>query len=204
MEYNSTRNKLFIPEYGRNVQKMVEYALTVEDRNKRTQLAHVIVSVMTQIHPQQKEIIDLKQKLWDHLHIISDYKLVVDAPFPAPQRPEEESKPSMPTRKANKIRFRYYGRNTELIIQKAMEYEDGPERDELIRIIANHLKKAYVNWNRDSVTDELIAEHLALLSKDKLKLNENTRLEQTAEILARNKKRQKQKPRPAGGFRKKR
>jgi hypothetical protein len=188
MEYNSTRNKLVIPEYGRNIQKMIEYVMTVEDRSKRTKLAEAVVNIMAQINPQQKDVSDLKHKLWDHLYIISDFKLDVDSPYPAPSPENLNKKPEKINYKKNNIRFRHYGKNMEFIIQKAIEYEEGPERDAFVKTIANHLKKSYLTWNRESVNDELIEDHLEILSSGKLKLAEDTRLNNTNEILARNRK----------------
>lgn len=188
MEYNSTRNKLIIPEYGRNIQKMIEYVITVEDKDKRTKLAEAIVNIMAQINPQQRDVNDLKHKLWDHLYIISDFKLEVNSPFPPPSVENLYKKPDKVDYKKNNIKFKHYGKNMELIIQKAIEYEEGPEKDAFIKIIANHLKKSYLTWNRDSVNDELIEDHLSLLSDNKLKLAKDFRLNNTNEILARNRK----------------
>jgi len=185
MEYNTTRNSLVISQYGRNIQKMIEYALTMEDRVKRTRSAVLIVDVMGQMHPQVKDTVDFKQKLWDHLHIISDFKMDVDCPYPAPTKQELEAKPERVPYQENNIRFRQYGKNLQKIIEKAIELEDGEEKDAFVKTIANHLKKSYLNWNRDSVNDELIFEHLELLSGGKLKMPANARLLNTSDILSR-------------------
>lgn len=185
IDYNTTRNKLVISEYGRNIQKMIEYALTVEDREKRTQAAHVIVSVMAQMNSHAKDTVDFEQKLWDHLHIISDFSLDVECPFPAPDKHEIEAKPDRVPYQNNNIKYKHYGRNLEMIIEKAIALEAGEEKDAFIKTIANHLKKSYLNWNRDSVNDELILQHLEILSGGKLKLPEKARLISTGDVVSR-------------------
>ena len=188
MEYNTKRNHLEMPEYGRNIQKMILYAIDTESKEKRLKVAQVIVNIMAQMHPRVKEQGDYRQKLWDHLYIISDWKLDVDGPYPAPSREELASKPDQVPYSVAKIRFKPYGKNIERVIEKAIAYEDGPGKDAFMKGIANHLKKSYLNWNRDSVNDELIFEHFKMLSDDKLVLDENFKLNETNDILARNKK----------------
>ncbi|MCK4288059.1 MAG: DUF4290 domain-containing protein [Bacteroidales bacterium] len=188
MEYNTARNKLVISEYGRNIQKMIEYTTTIEDSEKRNKSANFIINIMAQMNPRIRESGDYKHKLWDHMFMISDFKLDVDSPYSKPSKNILYSKPEKIPYQDNNIRFRHYGKNIEKIINKAIEYEDGPEKDALIKTIANHLKKSYLNWNRDSVNDELILDHLASLSKDNLKLNKEVRLNNTSEILERNRR----------------
>jgi hypothetical protein len=188
MEYNSTRNKLIISEYGRNIQKMAEHIVTVEDREKRSRMARNLVNVMAQMHPEMRDSGDLKRKLWDHLHIMCDFKLDVDSPYPAPSPQALAEKPQRIPYSQDDILYKPYGKNIARIIDKAVEYEEGPEKEAFTKTIANHLKKAYLNWNRDSVNDELITEHLRKLSHGKLKLSEDFRLNNTMDILARNKK----------------
>ncbi len=191
MEYNSQREKLIIPEYGRNVQKMVEYAITIEDREKRTNAAKYIVSVMASMNPQNRDSSDYMRTLWDHLYIISDFRLDVDSPYPKPEKDTLERKPDKVSYSDKNIKFRHYGKNIEAIIKQASEYEDGPEKEALIHTIANHLKKSYLNWNRESVDDEVIAHHLSVLSDGKLTLSTEQKLTSTSDILARNKTRKK-------------
>lgn len=205
MEYNTGRPKLIIPEYGRNIQKMVDYALTVEDREKRTNIAKIILQIMAQVNPGVKESIDYKQKLWDHLCIISDYRLDVDSPYPVPSRELLEVKPERVPYSVKNFKYGHYGRNIEKIIEKVATMEDGPEKDAQVNIIANHLKKAFLTWNRDSVNDEVIYEHLAELSKNKLKLSEDARLQQTHELIGRqNTKKKKFFPRKNDNMNKRR
>ena len=188
MEYNTTRKRLEMPEYGRNVQKMINYAVSIEDKERRLKVAHVIVNIMAQMHPKLRETADYKQKLWDHLVIISNWQLNVEGPYPEPPRDVLASKPDRVPYSEGKIKYRPYGKNIEAIIDKAIEHEEGPAKDAFMRGIANHLKKSYLNWNRDSVNDELIFEHFADLSNGKLVLDEEFKLNETSDILARNKK----------------
>ena len=177
-----------MPEYGRNVQKMIEYVVSVEDREKRTHIARVIVSIMASMNPKIRESGDYKQKLWDHLIIISGFKLEVDSPYPYPEREVLESKPDKIPYKNDPMKFKHYGRSIERIIAKAITYPEGAEKEALIETIANHLKKSYLNWNRDSVNDELIYKHFEELSGGELKLGEDFKLNETSDILARNKR----------------
>ncbi|MFU8844269.1 MAG: DUF4290 domain-containing protein [Bacteroidales bacterium] len=202
MEYNTTRDKLMISEYGRNVQKLVKLALEIKDRDLRTKFAKNIVQIMGQINPSVRDSGDFRHKLWDHLHIISDFELDVDAPYPAPSREVLEARPERLAYSDNNIRFKIYGSNIERIIEKASLFEDGPEKDALVHAIANHLKKSYLSWNRESVDDEQIFEHLRSLSNGKLALKEELRLHSTNEILLRNKKKKVTPPPPGKGLRK--
>ena len=198
MDYNTTRPSMVIPEYGRNLQEMIRYTCTIEDREKRTKSAKFIINVMAQMNPQVRDSADYNHKLWDHLHIISEFKLDVDAPYPPPSPLTLSTKPERLSYHDKDITFRHYGKNIALIIEKAMQYEEGAEKDALVKIIAIHLKKSYLNWNRESVTDELIEEHLRILSDGKLKLHEDVRLTTTSDLLARNKPRKPFRPKVSG------
>jgi hypothetical protein len=146
---------------------------------------------MASINQQNRDAGDYKQTLWDHLFIISQFELDVDSPYPMPAKETLTRKPDKVEYSDNKIRFRHYGKNIEAIIKKAIEYEDGPEKDALIHAIANHLKKSYLNWNRESVDDVAIEKHLEILSDGKLSLSEDQTLTSTSDILARNKTKKK-------------
>lgn len=194
MEYNTQREGLKIAEYGRNIQKMIDETVLIKDREVRTRTAYAIVSIMSQINPAVKDSTDYQRTLWDHMHIISGFKLDVDGPFPAPEREELFKKPDKIEYSDNDIRFRHYGKNIEKIIKKAIDYDEGEEKEMLIHTIANHLKKSYLNWNRESVADETIANHLLDLSSGKLKLDDDAKLTATGDILARNKIKKKKSP----------
>lgn len=198
MDYNTARNKLILREYGRNVQKMVESLTTIEDPEVRAQSAKAIINVMSQLNPTIREAGDIRHKLWDHIFIMSDFSLEVDSPFPPPSPEEIFKRPKRLKYHDRDIQFRHYGNNIELIIQKAIDYPEGPEKQALVHTIANHLKKSYLSWNRESVTDELIAQHLELLSKGQLKLGTEDKLSHTSDILARNKKKKFVKEPPQG------
>ena len=184
MEYNTSRGIMAIPEYGRNVQKMVEYAVNVEDREIRLELARHIVSVMANMNPHIKATNDYEHRLWDHLYIISDFKLDVDGPFSPPEKKNVNKRPERLPYSEDHIRFKHYGLNLEKIIKKAMQLDEGPEKMEMVRMIANYMKRSYLSWNRDSVSDELIVAQLEELSGGKLKLGENETLIATSELLS--------------------
>jgi hypothetical protein len=198
MEYNTGRGKLFIREYGRNTQKLIQYCTTIEDSAARTNFAKVIIQIMAQINPAARESGDFRHKLWDHLHIMSDFKLDVDTPYPLPSRDILVAKPERLKYHSEKVDYKMYGANIKKIIDVAINYEEGPEKDALVHAIANHLKKSYLNWNRESVDDELIFQHLESLSNGKLHLKDELRLNTTNDILSRNKKKVPTKPTKPG------
>jgi len=183
MKYNTTRSKIINGEYGRHIQKMIEYAVEIKDRNLRTQQANAIVRSMSIFVPGSKDTEDYWHKLWDNLFIISDYKLDVDSPFPMPDREETKEHAKRLQYPKHNIQFRPYGYLIENIIDKIVAEVDCPDKEQVIVNVANHLKKQYLNWNRDSVNDELIVEHLNTLSNGKLELRENFRFSTTQSIL---------------------
>jgi len=186
MEYNTGLPIMAIAEYGRNVHRMIDYCLTLTDRAERTRCAKSIVRVMAILNPTLKEYSDYEHKLWDHLFIISEFKLDVDSPFPMPQPETLKSKPELIKYPQSDIRFRHYGKILEDLIQKAMAEEDPKNREIFTEQLAQLMKRHYLNWNRDSVNDALIVEQLESLSKGKLKVSENFRFLHTSEILPRN------------------
>jgi len=192
MDYNSSRSKLALPEYGRNLQNMVNHIMTIEDRNERNRAARTIIDIMGMMYPYLRDINDFKHKLWDHLAIMTNFKLDIDYPY-APPSPEFFNTPPLRIPyDNNKIKYRHYGKTIETLIEKAAVYEDEKERDLLIKLIANHMKKSYVMWNKDSVTDDKILADIEEMSRGKIKCNDLT-LTETKDILFRNQK----KPNPA-------
>lgn len=183
MEYNTQREHLIIPEYGRNLQKIVQVAIKTEDRDKRTQIAYFIVDIMAQLHTQTKDSPELRHKLWDHLHIISDFKLDVEAPFPPPDKEVLTKNPNRLSYPKRDMRYSYYGKNIETIIDKIVAEQDDENKAEIALTIANNLKKAYLMWNRDSVDDNLIKRHLSDLSHGHLTLKEEDQLISTYDLL---------------------
>lgn len=171
MKYYTSESPLRLREFGRNVQSMVEYAQTIEDRDRRTQVAEQIIQIMINLQPELTENPDCEQKLWDVLHIISDFKLDVDAPY---DPPTPESVISHASERLEyyreRPRYKQYGKNVELMIEKAKNFEEGPEREAYVNQIASTMKQFLRNANRDNVPDEVIAEHLRELSGNAIKV----------------------------------
>jgi hypothetical protein len=176
LEYNTGRNSLVMPEYGRNIQKMVEYTCTIEDRDERSRSAQAIVNVMGTLNPHLRDITDFKHKLWDHLYIISEYKLDVDAPYPVPAPEALHVKPQPLPYPKNEIRYRHYGKVVENLIEEVIKIADGPEKEVMVRNLANFMKYLYVTYNKDTVVDEVIFENLRKMSRDKINVPENLKL----------------------------
>jgi len=191
MEYNTQRGGLIISEYGRNIQKMIEHAVGLKDKEERNKASKVIISVMGQLNPHLRDVNDFKHKLWDHLFIISDFKLDVDSPYPNPTPKSLSITPERIPYSDNKIRYKHYGKTIELMIEKAKTFEEGTEKDALIKTLANHLKKSYLTWNKDSVTDEHILKDLEELSNGELKLSRDVRLHNTSDIIAANQRKKR-------------
>ncbi|MEO5570185.1 MAG: DUF4290 domain-containing protein [Bacteroidia bacterium] len=186
MEYNSGRSLLIISEYGRNIQKMVEHACTIDDRDDRNNAAQVIVTVMGALNPHLRDITDFRHKLWDHLFVISDFKLDVDSPYPKLTAQTLKVRPKKVTYPSKKIRFKHYGKTMELMIIELLKMDDGPEKNQLTITLANFMKFQYLNWNRDTVDDHLVFEHLRELSKGTISLDENTKLQEKFELTTKN------------------
>jgi hypothetical protein len=176
MDYNTSRPLLTIPEYGRCIQEMVEYTITLEDRDERTKAAKTIVNAMAILNPQLKDMTDYRHKLWDHLYIISDYKLDCDSPYPMPERELAEAKPKRLPYPQKDIQRRHYGHIVEEMIREAVSMEDGEEKTKVVEMIANFMKMSYLTWNRDTVSDELIKDQLKELSGGRLELGEEVKL----------------------------
>lgn len=182
MEYNTQLDRLIIPEYGRNIQGMIEFCCTIKEREERNLCARAIIQVMGQLNPHLRDVSDFTHKLWDHLFIISKFKLDVDSPYPIPSAETFKEKPKRLEYPKGKIRYKHYGKTIEDIIKKAKSLPEGPERKELTRQIANHLKKSYFNWNKDNITDDVIFKNLAELSGGELKMDETISLSSHQEL----------------------
>jgi hypothetical protein len=168
MQYNTARPQLKISEYGRNVQEMVQHIKTLPTKEERTKAAHAVINIMINLNPALKEQSEYRQKLWDHLFIIGGYDLDVESPYPAPTPPEMLPAPYKPSYASNHIRFRFYGKNVEKLVAKAMEMEEGPQKDAFVNALASFMKMAHRVWNEDKVPDEQIMEHMRLLSGGKI------------------------------------
>lgn len=172
LEYNSERSKLHIPEYGRHIQKMVDYAITLEDEEERSKVAKSIISVMGNLNPHLRDVPDFQHKLWDQLFIISDFKLDVKSPYPKPVKEILEQSPAGLSYPQNFPKYRFYGNNIKRMIDVAIGWEDGELKEALVYTIANHMKKCYLSWNKDTVDDKVIFKHLYELSEGKIDLKE--------------------------------
>ena len=183
MEYNTEREKIVISEYGRNIQVMIRHLMDIEDRRQRTEAAYFIVNVMAQMNPQVKESNDYMHKLWDHLHIIANYELDVDGPYPKPTPEMQKQKPEHVGYQKNSIRYGHYGQYIYDVVKKVKEMEDGPKKQAILINIANQMKRDYLNWNRDTVNDLLILDDLYKISGEEIALPMETKLIPTNEIL---------------------
>ncbi len=170
LEYNTERPHLNIPEYGRHIQKMVDYAVALEDREERNKTVKGIIAVMGNLNPHLRDVPDFQHMLWDQLFIISDFKLDVDSPFPIPSKEELAGRPDPLKYPQNFPKYRFYGNNIKRMIDVANSWEDGDKKDGLILTIANHMKKCFLNWNKDTVEDSVIFKHLYELSEGKINL----------------------------------
>ncbi len=173
-DYNSTRPQLILAEYGRNVQNMVDYICTVPSKEERNRLAQVVIDMMGVLNPHLRDVSDFKHKLWDHLYIISDFKIDVDSPYPVPTKEGIQHKPEPIPYPQNRIRFKHYGHVAEKMIQKAVAHTDEESRSKMTLSIANFMKMAYLAWNKDSVNDLQIIQDLADMSGGVLRLPEDT------------------------------
>ncbi|WP_313114629.1 DUF4290 domain-containing protein [Aequorivita sediminis] len=170
IEYNTERPKLIIPEYGRHIQKMVDQAIATEDKDERNKMAKSIIAVMGNLNPHLRDVPDFQPMLWDQLFIMSDFKLDVDSPYPIPSREELLERPDPLSYPQNHPKYRFYGNNIKRMIDVANSWEDGDKKDGLILTIANHMKKCFLNWNKDTVEDDVIFGHLFELSGGKINL----------------------------------
>lgn len=171
MEYNTQQRKLPLPEYGRSIQNMVDYALTITDRAERQRCANTIVGIMGNMFPHLRDIDDFKHKLWDHLAIMADFKLDIDYPVEVVKKESLEVKPDRIPYKQTRIRYRHYGRFIQDLIDQAASMEDGERKKELLTLIANHMKADYVTWNnKDGIEDQKIFDDICVLSGGKINL----------------------------------
>lgn len=175
-DYNTTRNTLILPEYGRNVQNMVAYISTLPEKDERNRLAQVVINLMGFLNPHLRDVADFKHKLWDHLYIISDFKIDVDSPYPKPEKEALHRAPDTLDYPHHRIRFKHYGKTVEKMIAKARSLQDSDLKNQMVLGIANFMKVAYVTWNKDSVADETIISDLTELSEGALQLPKDTAL----------------------------
>lgn len=170
LEYNSQREHLIIPEYGRYVQNLINQITAIEDRERRNKGARYVISVLGNLNPHLRDVPDFQHKLWDQLFIMSDFKLDIDSPYPIPTREVVQLKPDRLAYPQNFPKYRFYGNNIKYMIDVARKWEEGELKNALIIVIANHMKKCFLSWNKDTVTDEVIFNHLLELSNGELNL----------------------------------
>lgn len=183
IEYNTAREMMQIPEYGRNIQKMIEYAKTIKDKEERNRAANSIIKVMGQVNPYLKNNEDLTHKLWDHMFIISGFDFDVDSPFPKPLKEDFETGPDGIPYPENEIAYRHYGRVIEQMIKKVAAEENEEERTKMGVAVANIMKRSYLNWNRDSVEDRVIKKDLQQLSGGKINVPVEIELEDSKNLI---------------------
>ena len=176
LDYNTEREKLTMPEYGRNVLKMVEELKTITDRAKRTEQARAVVRVMEILNPQVHSEDNWEHKLWDHLFIMSGYDLDVDSPYPMPSPEQRATKPDIIPIKKKPIRATHYGRNIESIIELIAGEPDGEQKTAMIRSLAMYMRQQYLIWNKDSVADETIFNDIEKLSDFRIRVPEGLAL----------------------------
>ncbi len=183
LEYNTARPKMLIPEYGRNVQKMVDHAVSIADRDERNRVAESIIKVMGELKPELRDVEEYKPKLWTHLFIMSNFELDVDSPYPLPNRETLSEPPNRVAYPQSKIKIGHYGKNVEKLIVKALEMEDKEEQTALVHTIACMMKQFYLTFNTTSIEDDMIIDHLGKLSDGKIKLTDVSFLPSTASVL---------------------
>ena len=188
IEYNTEREHLIIPEYGRHLQKMVNYAKQLPTKEERNKVAKSIINVMGNLQPHLRDVPDFQHKLWDQLFIIADFELDADSPYPVTSKEELNEKPEPLKYPQNFPKYRFYGNNIKTMIDVANTWEEGELKEALIYTIANHMKKCFLNWNKDTVEDDVIFHHLYELSDGKINLKESDEDLSDATSLLKNKK----------------
>ena len=192
-DYNTQRKRMALPEYGRNIQKMIDHIKTIKDRDERTRAAKAVIQIMGNLNPNLRDSGDVKHKLWDHLTIIADFELEIDAPYPPPAKEVLREKPKTIDYKQGEVRYLHYGRIIEMMIEEACHMKDGEEKQYLVTLIANQMKKASATWNRSQVNDDIILLDLKELSGNRLDIPDDIKLLDVKDLLGPKKKKQQGK-----------
>lgn len=171
MEYNTTRNHLIMKEYGRHIQKMVEYLLTIQDKEERQRNAYAVIELMGFLNPHLKNVEDFRHKLWDHLFLISDFALDVESPYPIPTRETLKAKPDPLGYPKQYPKFRHLGKNIEVVIDKALKEENPEKKQGFANAIAYYMKLTYSNWHKELVHDDSIQNELNSMTNGELEFN---------------------------------
>lgn len=169
--YNTSRPTLILKEYGRNMQMLVEHIKTIEDKEKRSESAHVLIELMQLINPNAKNAQESSQKIWDDLYIMSDFDLDIDSPYPKPEREILNKKPEKMGYNTTEIKYKHYGRNIQLLIKKAMEITDSEDKEVAVIHIGRLMKSFQNTWNRDNVEDATILKNIENMSNKELSID---------------------------------
>ncbi|MCL1937077.1 MAG: DUF4290 domain-containing protein [Candidatus Azobacteroides sp.] len=189
LKYNTQEKRMPLPEYGRNIQNMVDYCVSIANREDRTRCADTIINIMGNMFPHLRDVNDFKHILWDHLAIMSNFALDIDYPYEVIKRDDLYIKPQKLPYPQGSIHYKHYGKNLEKMIRKATEYEDSEQKEYLIGLLANHMKKSFLTWNKEVVDDQKIFKDLEFLSKGHIVLDEDShKLTESKDILSKKNK----------------
>ncbi len=184
LKYNTQEKALILPEYGRNIQNMVDYCVAIPDRDERKRCANTIINIMGNMFPHLRDVNDFKHILWDHLAIMSDFNLDIDYPYEVVKKEDLYTHPPRLPYNQGRITYRHYGKNLEGMIRRATEYKSGEEKNQLIKLLANHMKKSFLTWNKEVVDDRKIFKDLDELSRGDIHLEEGShKLTESKDIL---------------------
>lgn len=183
MEYNTTRDKLLLPEYGRNVQKMIAHAMSIHDKEERNRAAQAIIEVMGQLNPHLRDVDDYRHKLWTHLFVMSDFQLDVDSPYDIPKSDDLSSEPDKVDYPSSRMKYGHYGRYTQEILENASKISDEGEKKYLAKKMASFMKKQFLVYNNDAVENAVISNQLQELSNKELSIEDPNELPTTNSIL---------------------
>lgn len=182
--YNTQEKKLRLPEYGRNIQNMVDFCITIPSKEERTRCANTIINIMGNMFPHLRDVNDFKHILWDHLAIMADFSLDIDYPYEVIKKEDMYKKPPKLPYTQSKFSYKHYGKNLENMILCAVQYADGEEKEQLVQMLANHMKKSFLTWNKEVVDDSKIFKDLVQLSEGHIVLSEGEhKLTESKEIL---------------------
>ncbi|MDR2359137.1 MAG: DUF4290 domain-containing protein [Prevotellaceae bacterium] len=170
-DYNTQRRNLVLPEYGRHIQKMIQYVNSVQDREKRNEQVRAVVAVMGNLNPHLRDIVDFRHKLWDHVYLIADFDIDIDSPYPVPAPATFKEKPAAIPYPNTPVSSMHYGRNIENMLNVLADASDGPEKETMVAAMAHYMKKQYLTWNKDTVSDDIIFKDIDTLSKGRIHVN---------------------------------
>ena len=193
MKYNTARDHLVLPEYGRNVQKMVDHAITIQNKEERNKCVKTIIDFMGQMNPQLRDLKEFNHKLWDDLFIISKFQLEADSPYPLPEPKKLDERPEKMPYPKNKIKFPFYGAALENMIRYAVNQNEGRDKEIMTGMIANHMKKSYLLFNKHSVSNDTIILHLKQLSDNKLTLPKDFEFIRSSTVINKSQRNYKKK-----------